>query len=264
MPPSSLSCSSSVAHVTTKEALNSTSISAVSVVMTVYNGERYLAEQLRSVLDQLKEHDELIVVDDASDDASVEILRGAADARIQLHRNQVNKGVRQSFELGLRQARHDVIFLCDQDDVWLPGKRDAFVMAFEQHPGTAIVISDAEVIDGDGNITAPSFMATKGGFHSGLWSTLIRNRYLGCAMALHRSLLDSVLPIPARVPMHDMWIGGLGSVFGDVQYLPKPYLQYRRHEGNVSPSRPQGIIQMVRWRLSLATLSIKRIFLLLS
>jgi glycosyltransferase involved in cell wall biosynthesis len=226
--------------------------------MTVYNGEKYLQEQLRSVLEQLTEADEVIIVDDASTDRSVELVRATADSRVKLHCNPINKGVRQSFELGLRQATREILFLCDQDDVWLPGKRNAFVATFERHPGTKIVISDAEVIDADGRLTVNSFMATRGGFQASLCSTLIKNRYLGCAMALHRSLLPSVLPIPASVPMHDMWIGGLGSLMGGVQYISRPYLQYRRHGENVSPSRPQGKMQMLRWRMALLGLVIRR------
>lgn len=243
---------------TTRTFLNAAPITAVSVVMTVYNGEKYLQTQLNSVLEQLAENDELIVIDDASSDSSVKVFRTAADPRIKLHCNSINKGVRASFELGLQQATREVLFLCDQDDVWLPGKRDAFVATFERHPGTTIVISDAEVIDGHGQLTMASFMAARGGFHSSLLSTLIKNRYLGCAMALHRSLLASVLPIPENVPMHDMWIGSLGSLMGRVQYISKPYLQYRRHNGNASPSHPQGIKQMIRWRVALLSLVIQR------
>lgn len=244
---------------TKKASLLTNPIAAVSVVMTVYNGEKYLQAQLQSVLEQLTADDELIIVDDASIDSSVELVRAAVDSRVKLHCNSVNRGVRQSFELGLRQATREVLFLCDQDDIWLPGKRDAFVAAFERHPGTKIVISDAQVIDGNGRITGTSFMATRGGFRAGLWNTLIKNCYLGCAMALHRSLLASVLPIPANVPMHDMWIGSLGNLLGRIEYIPRPYLQYRRHGNNVSPSRPQGMAQMIRWRLILAGLVIQRL-----
>lgn len=226
--------------------------------MTMYNGEKYLLAQLHSVLGQLRSDDELIVIDDVSSDASISMVRAIADPRVKLHCNPVNLGVRQSFELGLRQAAHEVVFLCDQDDVWLPGKRDAFVAAFEQQHETLIVVSDVEVIDGSGQMKIASFMATKGGFRGSVWNTLVRNRYLGCAMALRRPLLEAVLPIPAGVPMHDMWIGALGSMFGHVHYLPKPYLQYRRHGGNVSPSSRQGVIQMARWRASLGVLLVSR------
>jgi hypothetical protein len=85
-------------------------------------------------------------------------------------------------------ARNDIIFLCDQDDVWLPGKRDAFVAAFDADPLAQVVISDAEVIDGEGRVIEKSFMALRGGFAGSLAATLWRNRYMGCAMALRRRI----------------------------------------------------------------------------
>lgn len=232
---------------------------AVSVVVAVYNGRRYLPAQLASVLAELKPQDEVVVIDDASTDDSLAWLNAVGDARLGLYSNRVNLGVLGSFELGLGIARHDIVFLCDQDDVWLSGKRAAFVSEFEYDPRTLIVISDAELIDANGGVTASSFMATRGGFQGGVWSTLIRNRYLGCAMAVRRELLDAALPIPRSVPMHDMWFGALGSVLGRVRYISRPLLQYRRHGDNLSPSRQQGWSRMLRWRLALLTALIGRL-----
>ena len=103
---------------------------SVSVVMAVFNGSRFLRQQVDSVLAQLEGDDELLVVDDASTDDSVALLRAIGSQRIKIHCNPVNAGVRLTFQRGLQLARHDIIFLCDQDDVWLPGKRNAFVAAF--------------------------------------------------------------------------------------------------------------------------------------
>jgi len=223
----------------------------VSVVMAVHNGRRFLGEQIASVLTELNPEDELLVVDDASSDNSGAWLRGLGDDRVSVHVNEHNLGVIASFEKGLSLASKEIVFLCDQDDVWLPGKRAAFLSAFESTPGVLVVISDAQLINADGLVTAPSFMAMRGGFRAGLLSTLFRNRYLGCAMAFRRELLAAALPIPRAVPMHDMWLGVLGVALGQVQFLPRPWLQYRRHGGNVSPARRQGWLKMLRWRLAL-------------
>ena len=94
-------------------------------------------------------------------------------------------------------------------------------------------------------------MATRKGFDGTLLGTLIRNRYLGCAMAVRRTVLNAALPIPASVPMHDMWLGLIANGLGRVAYLPLPYLQYRRHDANVSPSRRQSWHRMIRWRVTL-------------
>ncbi|WP_338415649.1 glycosyltransferase family 2 protein [uncultured Sphaerotilus sp.] len=231
---------------------------SVSVVMATYNGTRYLPQQIRSVLDQLVEADELVIVDDCSRDDTVALIESIGSSRIRLYRNDRNQGVFHSFERALSLSQGEVVFLCDQDDVWLPGKRQAFVDAFVRDPAALIVLSDAQVIDAQSNVTITSFMATRGGFQGSLWSTLARNRYLGCTMALRRSLLHRVVPIPRNVPMHDMWIGALGTIFGHVVYLEKPYLQYRRHGGNVSPSTPQSLWRMLRWRVTLAYLLLVR------
>ncbi|OGB04853.1 MAG: hypothetical protein A3E79_17565 [Burkholderiales bacterium RIFCSPHIGHO2_12_FULL_61_11] len=224
---------------------------SVSVVMATYNGKQYLAEQLRSVLAELMPDDELIIVDDGSKDGTLELLGFLKSPVVRIVRNLTNVGVLATFERGLLLSSKEIVFLCDQDDVWLPGKRAAFVTAFERDPRTLVVVSDAQLIDASGSVTAPSFMATRGGFRGDILSTLVRNRYLGCAMALRRELLFTALPIPRSVPMHDMWLGALGSILGRVHYISVPLMQYRRHGDNVSPSRRQGWSRMLRWRLAL-------------
>jgi glycosyltransferase involved in cell wall biosynthesis len=240
----------------------------VSVVLAVHNGLRFLPLQISSVLDQLCRDDELIVIDDASGDGSPAWVDSLADSRVSLYCHTANQGVIRTFEHGLSLAQHDIVFLCDQDDVWLPGKRKAFVQAFGASPRALVVVSDAQIVDAQGVLMAPSFMATRGGFRGGLWSTLWRNRYLGCAMAVRSELLRMALPIPRQAPMHDMWLGIVGHLCGQVHYLPMPLLNYRRHDANVSPPRHQSWARMLRWRLALlvsvtvrvSLLSIKKLF----
>src|SRR5690348_15623759 len=94
----------------------------VSVCMAVHNGARFLRPQVDSILSQLRQSDELVVVDDASTDASPAILESVRDARLRLLRNAENLGVLRSFEKALRRASGEIIFLSDHDDIWLPGK----------------------------------------------------------------------------------------------------------------------------------------------
>jgi glycosyltransferase involved in cell wall biosynthesis len=239
-------------------AMTDTDPLSISVVMATFNGCRFLPVQIASVLSQLAPEDELVVIDDASSDDTVAWLLALNDSRVNVYSNPSNLGVLSSFERGLSLARHPIVFLCDQDDVWLPGKRAAFVAAFEADPQTLVVVSDAELIDGNGAVMAPSFMATRGGFRGSVWSTLVRNRYLGCAMALRREVLDVALPIPRLVPMHDMWLGAVGALLGKVHYIAAPMMQYRRHGSNVSPDSSQGMSQMLRWRLALLAALVSR------
>jgi glycosyltransferase involved in cell wall biosynthesis len=219
--------------------------------MSVYNGHEYLRAQVQSVLSQLEAHDELIIIDDASADESLEIIRAFDSPLIRLFRNETNLGVRRSFQRGLTMARGDLVFLCDQDDLWLPGKRAAFVSAFAEDASVTVVVSDAEVINAAGEVTASSFMAGRGGFSGSVPSTLWRNRYLGCAMAVRRQVLKMALPIPPKAPMHDMWLGVMGSLAGQVHYLEVPYVRYRRHDNNATPCRPNAPHVMVALRAAL-------------
>ena len=227
------------------------SLERVSVAMATYNGLAHLDEQIRSLLGALAADDELVVVDDASTDGTWERLQRFGDVRMRLHRNPVNLGVRDSFQRALSLARFDVILLADQDDVWEVDKRDRLLETFVADPRVMVVVSDASLIDGDGRRLADSFMATRGGFDGSLAGTLVRSRFLGCAMAVRRDVLGLALPIPARAPMHDMWLGVVGGVLGSVAYVDAALIRYRRHGGNVSPARSPSRIRALRWRLDL-------------
>lgn len=235
-------------------------MSSISVVMAVFNGQRFLRQQVESVLAELVPGDEFIAIDDGSSDGSLSLLNGIGAPVLRVLANPENLGVARTFERGLRLATNEYIFLCDQDDVWLPGKRAAFVSSFERDSSVMVVISDAEVIDEQGRVISSSFMATRRGFDGSLMGTLWRNRYLGCSMALRRCLLEIALPVPRLAPMHDMWIGMLGRIAGNVTYLPSSFLHYRRHSANVTPSRPQSWPRMLLWRIQLATALTLRVF----
>jgi glycosyltransferase involved in cell wall biosynthesis len=229
---------------------------AVSVAMATFNGERYVEAQLRSILEELQPQDEVVVVDDASTDGTVARVEALGDARVRLLRQARNQGVRASFDRALRACRHSLIFLSDQDDLWLPDKRNA--LTAELGAGAMLALSDARVIDAEGRVVEASFMARRGGFKGSVLATLVKNRYLGCTMALRRELLDDVLPIPPTVPMHDMWIGLMASLRGRVAYVDRPLIHYRRHAANVSPDQRAGLAQMVTWRWRLASLALGR------
>ena len=94
----------------------------ISVCMAVYNGEKYIREQIASILGQLAPGDELIISDDGSSDGTLDEARAFGDARIRLLANQLDRGYSGNFENAIRHAGGDIIFLSDQDDVWLPGR----------------------------------------------------------------------------------------------------------------------------------------------
>jgi glycosyltransferase involved in cell wall biosynthesis len=222
----------------------------ISVCMATYNGERYLQEQLGSILSQLGANDELIIVDDASQDATCDIIERLRDPRIRLIRNETNQGVLASFETALRNTMGEIIFLSDQDDVWHPEKVSRFLHLFKTRPEVTLAISDARIIDGDGHVISPSRVAGRK-FSPGVLTNLVKNSYLGCALAFRRNILRYCLPFPPSIPMHDMWIGILNQMYGETAFLHEPLLSHRRHGRNASPDKHASYSQIFRWRMYL-------------
>lgn len=217
--------------------------------MATYNGARFVRQQIDSILPQLSNGDELIVVDDASTDNTVEIVREYRDDRIRLTQNSQNVGVVKTFERALELALGDLIFLADQDDLWDPEKVSIFRREFLTHPEAAIIVSDARVIDADGRTLGT--WNDRLPFSPGLATNLLKNRYVGCLMAFRRDLLSSCLPFPPRVPMHDSWLGLMGRFRGKTLFIPKCLVSYRRHPSTVTTGKHAGFLRMLRWRLTL-------------
>jgi glycosyltransferase involved in cell wall biosynthesis len=197
----------------------------ISVCIATYNGSAHIVEQLRSVLEQLAPEDEVIVSDDGSTDETVSIINAVGDSRIRLVAKGGELGVVRNFERAISASRGKYIFLCDQDDVWLPGKVELCVAELQSN---LLVVTDCMVVDSQLNEIAPSFFRLRNS-HSGLLHNLWKNSYLGCCMAFRRELLKYALPFPRGIPMHDMWLGMIAETQGSVCFLPHPLSLYRRH-----------------------------------
>ena len=222
----------------------------VSVCMATYNGARYIHEQIASILPQLGDADELIVVDDSSADQTVAIVEGFCDARIRVLRNVSNCGVVATFERAIQEARGEIVFLSDQDDVWRPDKIAVCRAYFDSHPDVGVVLTDADIIDGAGTVIGTTWMGD-GRFRDGIVANLIRNRYLGCVMSFRRNLLSACLPFPPDLPMHDIWIGMVNRLRGRAALIPKVLMSYRRHGKNVTTGKHAAFRQMLVWRWTL-------------
>lgn len=222
----------------------------VSVAMAVYNGEKYLAEQLESILGQLGSKDELVVSDDGSTDRTIEIVESycARDPRIRLCRGP-GRGVKQNIANALSKVSGTYIFLSDQDDVWMPGKVQRVLQTFREQK-CHVVVHDCIVTGVDlRQVIYPSFFEYRG-CGDGAWANIWKNKYIGCCMALHRDLLPYILPIPDDIQMHDQWIGVVNDMHkGKSVFLKEPLLYYRRHEQNVSDFDRNTIPVMIRNRL---------------
>jgi len=235
------------------------SMNKVSVCMATYNGRAFAEAQLASILRQLRKDDELIVVDDNSKDDTLRVIDAIGDARIKVFINKTNLGVVKAFERAIREASGDIIFLSDQDDLWLENKTEKVLGLFMADPELTLVLSDAQIIDSEGAIVSSSFFTHRGGFRAGVLRNALRNGYLGCSMAFRRKMLEYFMPIPPDIPMHDMWIGIVNDIFGKTAFIDEPLIQYRRHGNNATSPHHAGLRRMLCWRASL----LKNIALLL-
>jgi len=225
----------------------------ISVCMAAWNGERYIRQQLRSILDQLQADDEVILVDDASIDNTRECVRALNDPRVRLIVNDRNCGVTQTFERALHHASGELIFLSDQDDLWEPNKVAVTLSAFRQYPEFRMVVSDASIIDEEGELIAPSYFAARGAFSDGVITNLLRGKYLGCVMAFRSSLIAEIFPFPhtARV-FHDIWIGLRNRLSGGKAiFIEAPLVRYRRHNANLTPATGLSRMQQFQYRVKL-------------
>jgi glycosyltransferase involved in cell wall biosynthesis len=208
----------------------------VSVCIAAYQGERYITSQLRSILPQLCDHDEVIIVDDNSSDGTCSQITALRDPRVLLVHNIKNEGVLRTFETALSRCTGDIVFLSDQDDLWLPKKVETVLHTFANDPNLMLVASDAILIDMDGNKIGESFYAQRGKFRSGIWSNLLVGKFHGCTMAFRSTLLQNALPFPPGTQAHhDTWIGCVNALTGGkTKYIREPLVAYRRHSTNMT------------------------------
>lgn len=224
----------------------------ISVCMATYNGERYIREQVESILSQLHSEDEVIISDDNSTDNTLNIIRSINDSRVKILSHQPIKSNRRysnshyivtsNFENAIKYSSGDYIFLADQDDVWLPGKVDTCLQALCE---CTLVVTNMQIIDKDGCVVEEKHFLKKP--IKSFIQNLVFPPFYGCCMAFRKGLKDLALPFPKNLIMHDAWLGDLASLMGEVSYIDKPYIQYRRHNSNVSPKHSKNPLFFKIW-----------------
>lgn len=225
----------------------------ISISLCTYNGGRYLLEQLGSIENQNRLPDELVVCDDRSNDTTLEILsefRARAPFSVHIHRNDSNLGPVQNFEKAISLCAGDYIFLCDQDDVWLPNKIETSMQKILQMEATygkttpILVHADAKVVDANLAIIAESLWEyQKGNPANGtvLNRLLLQNPATGCTVAINAVLRKIALPIAKDAMMHDWWLTMVAAAFGKVGYIENQLLLYRQHGKNDTGAKKWGI-----------------------
>ena len=233
--------------------------STITVALCTYQGAQYLPQQLHSLLVQQRIPNEIVVFDDASKDGTWELLQAFAShaatlgVQVAIHSNPANIGYVANFTKALLAARGELIFLCDQDDVWHADKISRFADEFERRPDLLMLHSDADLVDKEGqSLNCKLFGAFEvsreelNGVHDGeAFKVLVkRNIVTGATMAIRRSVIANGFAVPNGW-IHDEWLAMVAATQGCVDCLETATIDYRQHGNNQVGARPRGFIERV-------------------
>lgn len=224
-----------------------------SIALATFNGSAFLAAQLQSFVRQTRPPDEVVVVDDASTDqtpAVVERFAETAPFPVRLTVNDANLGYAQNFSKALSLCTGDLVFLSDQDDVWLDGKIERIAALASEVAECGCIMNDAMLTNAS---LVPSGVTKRQNIKSaGLPDS---NFVMGCCVAVKRRMLDIALPIPTEERGHDSWLVGLSDALNLTVRLPEVLQYYRIHGRNASDfivNRPRKVsgLSLLRSRVS--------------
>ncbi len=229
----------------------------VDILLSTYNGAAFLEEQLNSIISQTYENWRLIIRDDGSTDATLEVIEKAVatDPRIILSESSgKNLGVVSSFIRLLQESTSPIFAFCDQDDYWLSNKIETLLSRPELESDTSPVLIYSDLIIADSELAQrfPSFM-TQQRFSpdtAAVWPhNLLQNTVVGCACMGNRALRNLVLsnlPLDlSKIIMHDWWLSIVSSRFGQTIYEPQQTVLYRQHAANQLGAKGASFLRYV-------------------
>lgn len=209
----------------------------ISIVLTTYNGEKYLRQQLDSVFAQTLSADEVIAIDDCSNDNTLEILEEFHQKYNLIYScNEYNLGVNANFEKALKQCTGNYICFCDQDDVWFPEKTETLYnkMREIEDEGPCIVTSRNTVVDSDLKIHYNTELKKDTSFYR---DTIIYHLSQGASLLMNRKCLEYIFPFPANGQIcYDFHIGYIIAMIGKKYDLKQSLMYYRVHGNNLTAS----------------------------
>jgi glycosyltransferase involved in cell wall biosynthesis len=248
----------------------------IAILLSTYNGAKFLSEQLDSLLAQSHRNFILVVRDDGSTDDTVAILESYANEHADrihlLTADGKNLGASAGFaflvdyvlgnkqSLGLESA---YLMFCDQDDTWFEDKIKkllAAMLAAEENgaPSLPVLVhSDLEVVAEQNTVIAESLIAYQGlEIERNTFPNLvISNLVTGCTALINESLAEKALPIPKGAIMHDWWLALVATAFGKLVYLDMPLVHYRQHDNNTIGAKEfskETVSDLSLWRRILA------------
>jgi glycosyltransferase involved in cell wall biosynthesis len=212
--------------------MNKNSLPLVSIVMATYNGERFLVEQLNSLIEQSYSNIEIIAIDDGSTDNTISILNDYANRyeNFTVFINETNLGYQKNFEKGFSLAKGDYIAPSDQDDIWLPNKIETLVNNIADY---SIAYCNSAFMDGAGNLLGEKMNDTKTlmDFNSPLMY-IIGASAPGHAMLIKKDVVFDAMPFPTLLS-HDNWLGFIATLHHSLKFIDEVLVLYRRHDTNV-------------------------------
>lgn len=215
----------------------------VNIVLSTYNGEKFLSEQIDSIQEQTFTDWELVIRDDGSTDKTRDIIASYAskDARIKFidEPERKNLGVIKSFYKLIKYDEADYYFFCDQDDVWLPEKIAIMLTEAAKYDvkEALMVYMDLSVVDENLKVINPS-MVTSQSHHANtsLLAELTENTVTGGVAMINHALVKRWSSSDNMI-MHDWYLALLASATGKLVYIDKPGELYRQHDHNVLGAR---------------------------
>lgn len=216
-------------------------MNTVDIAMATYNGEKYISEQIDSIINQSYQDWRLYISDDGSTDDTVKIVKTfvSKDDRIILINTERQGGVIPNFNKALEHTSAGFIALSDQDDIWPVNRLEILVNEISKNNEVnqpQLIFTDLTLVDEDGVVISESFYRGSGinplenleGYNL-LWKCTI----YGCTTIMNRALLDITLPIPLNAHMHDQWLSMIAHQSNGLKYLDYANIFYRQHEDNV-------------------------------
>ena len=214
----------------------------ISVALCTYNGEKYIKEQIDSILNQTKKVDEIIVCDDRSSDKTIEILNEYSVVNpglFKIYVNEQNLRSVKNFEKAITLCTGDIIFLSDQDDFWVKEKVEEYIEYFDQNTNITVLASNGYCINDNSKIEekyaiwdVPEFLKNKKNeINYFNLITYVSNIATGASMAFRKEIITEIIPFPVVKDFHhDEWIAIVSSLKNAFEILNKKYFYYRIHD----------------------------------
>lgn len=204
----------------------------ISIAMTTFNGQKFLIEQIDSLINQTYPNLEIIICDDNSTDQTLQILNQYKNDNIKIFKNDKNLGFVKNFEKAILLCNGEYIALCDQDDIWMCDKIETLFNNIEDN---LLICSGYSIIDENANKVKNILLKDieKYDYKKYKDILLMRNFVTGCTVLFKKDLLKKALPIPENV-YHDRWLGFFAARENKLKVFTKPLIFYRRHGLNVS------------------------------